>query len=221
MERRKHGRVHLQLPARIRWLSPFRLQEETQQTQDVSRGGLKISISVPAVVGTHLWVTLPYDSALPDGQPEMLVRVVRCEPRAGGGAILAGKFETLPPSEAATDERRPRLSERRASRRRLLSTPVRVRQDEVPWIDEAMSLDVSDEGLRFLSCREYEPGSSLVVSLGGVSAGPWHGKGEIRAIVARVAPGLNRSELAVSVYRLGVGAERFVRRIFADVLRVS
>src|SRR5713101_4567387 len=156
MDRRKHGRVQMRLPVRIRWLSPFRLQEEVQQTEDVSRGGLKVSISVSAVAGTHLWVTYPYDSSLPEGQPEMLVRIVRCQPRAGGGATLAGKYETLVSLTGAAEYGRTFLAERRASRRRPVAMRARVRPEHLPWFDEVMTVDFSDEGLRFLSCREYE-----------------------------------------------------------------
>jgi hypothetical protein len=221
MERRKYGRVQLQLPVRIRWLSPFRLQEEVQQTEDVSRGGLKVSISVSAVVGTHLWVTNPYDSSLPEGQPETLVRVVRCQPRARGGATLAGKYETLLSVGASIEYGRTFLAERRASRRRPLAISVRVRPDRVPWFDEVMTFDVSDEGLRFVSCREYETGSSVIVSFGGTSAGSWRARGEFPAIIARASEALGPSELAVSVLRLGVRTEHVLRSAFANVLRVS
>lgn len=221
MDRRKHGRVQMRLPVRIRWLSPFRLQEEVQQTEDVSRGGLKISISVSAVAGTHVWVTYPYDSSVPEGQPEMLVRIVRCHPRAGGGATLAGKYETLVSLTGAAEYGRTFLAERRASRRWPVAMRVRVRPEHLPWFDEVMTLDFSDEGLRFLSCREYEPGTPVVVVCGGTSAGPWQARGEFPAIVARAVEAQGSSELDISVSRLGVRTERVMRNLVANVLRVS
>ena len=43
----------------------------------MSRGGLLLSTKEPHSAGASLWVTFPYDASLPDGQPEVLARVVR------------------------------------------------------------------------------------------------------------------------------------------------
>jgi len=220
MERRKYSRARLRLPARIRWLAPFGLREEVQQTEDVSRGGLKVPLSVPALAGTHLWVSFPYDSTLPESQPEMLLRATRCEPRKGGGAMLAGRFETLAARGAASD-RRPALAERRASRRVRLSLPVRVRLENLPWFEETMTLDVSAEGLRFLSCREYERERTVFVSFQGTPPGAWNTGGEVRAVVARSDEVWGPGELAISVFRLGAGTLRMRRGSRANLARLG
>src|SRR6202034_4588353 len=46
-------------------------------TVNVSRGGLLVPCQEAHAEGTSLWVTFPYDAAVPYGQPEILARVVR------------------------------------------------------------------------------------------------------------------------------------------------
>jgi hypothetical protein len=68
----------MRLPARLRWTTPLGQKIELSETIDVSRGGLLLSSKEPHSIGVPLWVTFPYDALLPDGQPEVLARVVRC-----------------------------------------------------------------------------------------------------------------------------------------------
>src|SRR2546427_6144123 len=70
MERREHYRVRLRLPARIRWRTPFEQRIEVRETLDVSRGGLLIPSAAAVEPGARVWLTFPYDSTIPDGQPE-------------------------------------------------------------------------------------------------------------------------------------------------------
>ena len=77
MDRRDHHRVQLRLPARLRWTTPFGQKTEVCTTVDVSRGGMLVPCREPHAEGTPLWVTLPFDSSLIVGQPEILARVVR------------------------------------------------------------------------------------------------------------------------------------------------
>ena len=195
MERRQHRRVRLQLSARIRWFTPFGQQTELRVAEDVSRGGLRFALSSPLSSGTHVWVTFPYDPALPDGQPEMPARVVRCEPRPHGLAAIAVHLEF-----AASRNGHPRVAERRAHPRRPLALPVRVRPDYLPWFEEAMTLDVSAAGLRFRSTRDYQPGARLFLSFDTSPAAPAPAQ-EFRVI--RVQPENASGAATVSVCRIG------------------
>ncbi len=77
MQTREHHRVRIRLPARLRWATPFGQKIELSETLDVSRGGLLLSTKELHSAGASLWVTFPYEASLPDGQPEVLARVVR------------------------------------------------------------------------------------------------------------------------------------------------
>jgi PilZ domain-containing protein len=77
MPTREHHRVRIHLPARLRWTTPFGQKIELSETLDVSRGGLLLFTKELHSAGASLWVTFPYDASLPDGQPEVLARVVR------------------------------------------------------------------------------------------------------------------------------------------------
>jgi len=77
MQTREHHRVRIRLPARLRWATPFGQKIELSETLDVSRGGLLLSSKEPHSAGASLWVTFPYEASLPDGQPEVLARVIR------------------------------------------------------------------------------------------------------------------------------------------------
>jgi PilZ domain-containing protein len=85
MGSREYRRVRLRLPARLRWNAPFGQKIELSETVDVSRGGLLLSSGESHAAGVPLWVTFPYDPSVPDGQPEVLARVVRCIATLGNG----------------------------------------------------------------------------------------------------------------------------------------
>jgi len=100
MDRRGHHRVQLRLPARLRWTTPFGQKTEVCGTVNVSRGGLLVPCQESHAEGRSLWVTFPYDAAVPYGQPEILAKVVRSAWAAsvvgteangnGGAAVDAG-----------------------------------------------------------------------------------------------------------------------------------
>jgi len=92
--------------------------------------------------------------------------------------------------------------ERRTSVRRAVAVPIRVRLENVPWFEEAMTIDASNEGLRFVSCREYEPGQHLVVSFEDAILSPWPVAAEFHSLVVRVDSLPQGSTLAVTIYRL-------------------
>jgi hypothetical protein len=93
-------------------------------------------------------------------------------------------------------------SERRCSPRRSLALPVRLRLEHMPWFEEAMTLDVSEEGMRLRSNREYEPGANVFVSFETSGYSPWPSGGEFRSLVLRVEPLQENSSLAVALCRL-------------------
>jgi len=78
MDSRQHRRVHMHLPVRLRWTTPFGQKIELANTFDVSRSGVLVSTKEPHSKGVMVWLTFPYDASLSDGQPEILARVVRC-----------------------------------------------------------------------------------------------------------------------------------------------
>src|SRR5260370_23380245 len=79
MDSRRHRRVRMRLPARLRWTTPFGQKIELAETIDASRSGLLLSTRETHSCGTSVWVTFPYDASLRDGQPEVAAHGVRRE----------------------------------------------------------------------------------------------------------------------------------------------
>jgi hypothetical protein len=96
----------------------------------------------------------------------------------------------------------PNEPERRGSPRRALAVPVRVRPAQIPWFEEAMTIDFSAKSLRFRSHREYAVGEELKITFAGSTRKPWLGNGEFSSKVVRVAPATDTFALDVSVCRL-------------------
>ena len=226
MERREHHRAQLRLPVRLRWSTPFGQKIEVCETLDVSRGGLRVPCGEEHAPGVPLWVTFPFDVSLGDGQPEMLAKVVRAsggngdhfgnEQQNARGIEIAGSPEgkngVERPSVALHFELAGRAPangnghvhepERRSHPRRRLAVPIRVRTGNVPWFEEAMTLDVSANGVRFLSTREYRSGEHLFVSFASSTTAPWVGAKEFRSRVSRVDMMPHSAALAISLSRL-------------------
>jgi hypothetical protein len=210
MDRRVHHRAQLSLPVRIRWNTPFGQKTEICRTLDISRGGLLVPCQETHAPGVPLWVTFPYDASLGEGQPEMMAKVVRAEQTHNGngkksfredlnGLAVALHFALLfhPESNGnghATER------ERRESPRRTLAVPVRVRLEHVPWFEEAMTMDISAQSLRFLSSREYQAGQCLLVSFEPKITVPWPGS-ETAARVLRIEAVPESAALAVTIVR--------------------
>lgn len=209
MDRREHHRAQLSLPVRIRWNTPFGQKTEICRTLDISRGGLLVPCQETHANGVPLWVTFPYDASLGDGQPEMMAKVVRAAPRNGNGhkpsglkspAVALhfgshGRADSNGYGHGVAQER-----ERRESPRRALAVPVRVRQEHVPWFEEAMTLDISEQGLRFLSSREYQEGQRLLIAFEPMAAIPWP-HAETSARILRIEARLQSAALVVSIRR--------------------
>ena len=110
MNSRQHRRVHMRLPVRLRWTTPFGQKIELADTIDVSRSGLLVSTRESHTPGVTVWVTFPYDASLSDGQPEILARVARC------GEVLeairaANAREKVPSKNASEQERSAKLDQ--------------------------------------------------------------------------------------------------------------
>jgi hypothetical protein len=151
---------------------PFGQKTEVYRTLNVSRGGLLVPCKEDHAPGMLLWVTFPYDTSLPYGQPEIVARVVRStsedrmsgatnggerigSPNAGidtpahaaAGKVIethlpatALRFEVAPNPVVNGDGHRSDL-ERRAGPRRQVALPIRVRPEQIPWLEEAMTHD--------------------------------------------------------------------------------
>jgi PilZ domain len=211
MDRREHHRVHLNLPLRIRWNTPFAQKTEVCRTVDISRGGLLAPCREAHAPGAPLWVTFPFDTSPGDTQPEMLARVVRAVPAGNWKAnSFAGEGSTggavavhfvLPFRPENRGDVLARELERRDSPRRRLALPVRVRPSHIPWFEEAMTIDVSTRALRFLSCREYQAGQLLRISFEPTVAAPWPAASETAARVVRIEGMQESAALTVTIVR--------------------
>jgi hypothetical protein len=170
---------------------------------NVSRGGLLVSCQESHAPDVGLWITFPYDASIPEGQPEVPARVLRCEPGATAPLTLrvALRFEKSG-YEASNGNGRCPDPERRASPRHTLAMPVHVRPERIPWFEETMTLDVSGEGLRFTSSRGYALSDRLLVSFAPRASAPWQAGTEIPARIVRVERLPESNALAVTVQRL-------------------
>ena len=99
--------------------------------------------------------------------------------------------------------------ERRATPRRPLVVPVRVRTEHVPWFEETMTIDCSADGLKFRSSREYTRGEFLMVAFESGATSPWLGVTESLLRVVRVESEPDVAELRVAVCRTQQFAFRF------------
>ncbi len=201
-EQRKHHRVQLSLPVRLRWRTPFGLRTGLGETLEASRGGVLIQCEEACEEGTWLWVTLAFDPDTPLSQPEMPARVVRVSPRPGGGYLAALAFAAYPLSVVPFEP----LRERRRSARTRLALPMRVQLEGVPWAEETMTVDVSAEGALFGAARVYQAGDAVRVKLEDI---PWPGRESaefLAARVVRVVELANTSEQQAAIHLQSEGA---------------
>jgi PilZ domain len=188
MQQRLHSRVRLRLPVRLRWAAPLGQQSEVCETRNVSRGGLLVACQKHHAEGFPLWVTFPFDAAAPETQPEVLARVVRSQPLRGTDADREGiavHFEGLSraTSSGSKSEGNP---EAKNGSSRSVALPIRVRPRHILWHEEAMTIEVSPEKIRFLSNREYALGETLLVTFANDDTKPWLGGRDIPAQIVNV-----------------------------------
>jgi len=201
MERRRHHRVPLALPIRLRWPGPFGHAVEVRETLDVSRGGALVESNHSHAPGAALWVTFPFEPALPESPWEFPAHIVWVAPDESG-ARVAIEFGSVRSRAAAAGNRPRQENEHRSAPRRILSIPVRVRLNGLLWHEDAMTLDISADGLSFLSTCLYEPGSRVYVSLMNRSwASPWTAEREVPAVVTRVEPLVGSNQVRVALCR--------------------
>jgi hypothetical protein len=118
-------------------------------------------------------------------------------------ATFAVAFHLKEQAHASSNGSAPRREpERRASMRKALAIPVRVHPERIPWFEEAMTIDISATGMRFRSHREYALGDHLKIAFEASASAPWHGAGEFRSKVTRIAPVPGSVALDVSVCRV-------------------
>ena len=220
MDRREHHRVQLRLPARLRWPTPLGQKTEVCHTVNASRGGLLVPSDGSHAAGVPVWVTFPYDPHLTTRQPEVLARVARVSAKGksrpatpngdtplGSATTTVGVTFAAEPRPALDGDRCGPEPDRRHSVRRRIAFPVSIRPENVPWPEEAMTLDVSSRGVRFLSSRDHRPGQRVFVSF-DPAASPlwldslWGTAREASAVVVRVEPVAQTSVLDVTICRL-------------------
>lgn len=204
LQRRQYRRVRLRLPVRLRWVAPLGQKFEQAETRNASRGGLLLTCQEHHGVGMPIWITFPYDPTLPEGQPEVLARVMRCEDRKENGAVvttLAIHFDSAlrsaPNRAGGIDEESPA-----ADVRRPLALSIRVRPETVPWFEEVMTLDVSSDSLRFVTNRVYVLGDRVRVSFASLDSSPWRGDGEQAARIVRVEQMPGSASFTVTIERI-------------------
>lgn len=203
LQRRQYRRVRLRLPVRLRWVAPLGQKFEQAETLNASRGGLLLACHEHHGVGMPIWITFPYDPTLPEGQPEVLARVMRCEDRKENGAAvitLAVHFDSAlrsaPNQASGTGEGPPARAARRP-----LSLSIRIRPEAVPWFEEVMTLDASPDSLRFVTNRVYAPGDRVRVSFASLDSSPWRGDGELAARIINVHPIPGSASFTVTIER--------------------
>jgi hypothetical protein len=149
-------------------------------------------------------VTFPFDLAAPDNQPEVLARVMRRHVPSADQVDreeIALHFERFPLTAGSTQESKPTLPLKNDAVA-IVSLPIRVRPRHILWPEEAMTLDVSTDLLRFVSNREYAPGDTLLVSFVSNETRPWPGIGEMPGKIVKVEKIPHSASLMVTLKRV-------------------
>ena len=207
MQRRLHPRVRLRLPARLRWSAPLGQRTEKCETINVSRGGLLLACNDVPGEGHPLWITFPFDPEASGAQPETLARVVRrVEASAESSAQLTGRWKAALQFEATAHLQPRRKGSRGAQAKQngagsKIALPIHVRPEHIPWAEEAMTVEVDREKLKFLTNREYELGQRLLVSFDSPSEAPWSGEGEWETRVTGIEMEAGKESLYVTVQK--------------------
>ena len=207
MQQRQHARVRLRLPVRLRWVAPLGQQSEVCETRNVSKGGLLVACGEHHAEGFPLWVTFPFDVAAPDDQPEVMARVVRRQAGLVDQADreeIALHFERFPLNVSSAREVQQTQQAPPAKKGSVanVSVPIRVRPGHIFWPEEAMTLDVSADLLRFISNREYAEGDTLLISFVSAETRPWPGIGETPGKIVKVEKLPHSASLVITLKRV-------------------
>jgi hypothetical protein len=171
------------------------------ETVNVSRGGLLLACEEAHGVGHPVWVTIPFDPQSSGAQPETLARVVRCLPANQEklpGWNVAMHFENVAhPQTRGNGSIRADKSQNGAGNK--ISLPIRVRPLRVPWHEDAMTLEVSRDKLKFVTNRQYSFGQKLLISFGAGGEAPWTGDGEWETQVTGIEMEAGSESLCVTV----------------------
>jgi hypothetical protein len=171
------------------------------ETVNVSRGGLLLACQQAHGVGHPLWVTIPYDPQAAGAQPETLARVVRCSPVNEEKLPcwnVAMHFEGAAHTQTRGNGNLGAQKNQNGDGNKI-SLPIRVRPLHVPWHEEAMTLEVSRDKLKFVTNRQYAFGQQLLVSFGAGGEAPWSGDGEWETQVTGIEMEAGSESLCVTV----------------------
>lgn len=155
---------------------------EVAETIDVSREGVLLACrEIPLATASRVWIVFPFEaSAIAQMEPETPARVVRVQREPGGGCRVGLKLQAHRTRRSAPQP------ERRKYSRSQVCLPVFVRSPNMPWPEEAMTLDFSRRGLRFETSQIYTAGENVRAK---ILWGEWEDAGEISGRVLRVEPG--------------------------------
>jgi hypothetical protein len=168
---------------------------------NVSRGGLLLACKQAHGVGHPLWVTIPFDPENASAQPETLARVVRCERLGNGGDPgwnVAMEFEGAPDSKSKGNGNQD-ARKNRNGKGTALALPIRVRPANVPWHEEAMTVEVWRDKLQFVTNREYAFGERLLVAFASQGELPWGADGEWETQVTGIEMQAGNESIRVTV----------------------
>jgi PilZ domain len=189
------------MPARLRWSAPLGQCIEQCETINASRGGLLLACGEAPSAGHPLWVTFPFDAEARGMQPEVLARVVRSVPNREDAEKrwkVGLQFEPAAhPALSGNDKDSSREKKNGAGRN--IALPIRVRPRSMPWHEEAMTMEVSPEKLKFVTHREYSFGQRLLVSFDARSDAPWAGDQEWEGEVTGIEMDADSDSVTVTV----------------------
>jgi hypothetical protein len=127
--------------------------------------------------------------------------VVRCLPaneEKSPGWSVAMHFENTTDAQTRSNGGvRARKSQKGAGNK--ISLPIRVRPVRVPWHEDAMTLEVSRDKLKFVTNRQYSFGQKLLISFGAGGEAPWTGDGEWETQVTGIEMEAGSESLCVTV----------------------
>lgn len=208
MQRRLHIRVRLQLPARLRWSAPLGQKIEQCRTINVSRGGLLLRSYQPLRPGYPLWVTFPFDPGNAEAQPEIVASVVRCAKSDDSSTSFLIALQFAGAAVRAAHENGSRRSELGSAssqngngRGSSVAVAIQVRPIKIPWHEEAMTVEVFADKLKFQTNREYQFGETLMISFAAPADLPWPTESESEAEVVGIEAEAGNDRLRVTVRR--------------------